>query len=362
MNAIDEAGENATTQRAVNVAIRVGAIGLLLFWCATILSPFVPPVLWGIILAVALRPFHRRLTDVLRGKNKTAAAAITLVGLVLLFVPSVFLVISIGNSAHALAEGIQDGTLEIPAPPEDVADWPFVGESVYDAWSLGATNLEGAVNRYGPQLEAVGVWLLSAGGNAVVQILLFALSIAIAGVMMAKAKANNEIAHAIGRRLGGERGYELVDLSTATIRSVAKGVLGVAFIQALLCGVGMLVMGIPGAGIWALLCMLVAIVQLPPLLVMAPIIIFAFAHYETTPAVLFTVWSVLSSSSDTLLKPLLLGRGVDVPMLVILLGAIGGMLTYGLIGLFVGAVVLALGYNLLLAWVRDAPARSPGTS
>ncbi len=344
--------ENRATRIAVDVAIRIGAIALVVGWCSLILAPFLAPVIWGVILAVALRPMHVRLTNLMRGKNKTAAAAITVLGLVVLLLPTVFLAISMVESAQTAATGIQKGTLEVPAPPDGVADWPFVGESVYKGWNLAATNLSAAIEQFGPQLEAAGVWLLSAGGNAIVQILLFALSIVIAGVMMAKFKQSHDVAHAIAKRLAGDRGPGLVDLSAATIRSVAKGVLGVAFIQAMLCGIGMLVMGIPGAGIWALLCMLLAIVQLPPLLVMAPIIIWAFAHYDTTPAVLFTIWSVLSSSSDTVLKPLLLGRGVEVPMLVILLGAIGGMILSGIIGLFVGAVVLTLGYKLFMAWLE----------
>jgi predicted PurR-regulated permease PerM len=342
---------NTATGTAVDVAIRIGAIAMLVVLCYWILAPFIAPVAWGIVLAVALRPLHLRLTAALGGRNRAAAAALAGGGLVLLLLPTLLLAASIVESARELALRIRAGTLALPAPPSRVADWPLVGKPVHDTWSLASTNLEQAVALFGPQVEGIGVWLLSTGGTVLVQVALFALSLVIAGVMLVKATPAHGITDAIARRLAGDDGPELVDLSAGTIRSVAKGVLGVAFVQALLSGIGMLIMGVPGAGIWALIVLLVAIVQLPTIVALLPAIVWAFAHAETLPAVLFAVWCVLAGSSDMILKPLLLGRGVEVPMLVILLGAIGGMLHSGIIGLFAGAVVLALGYKLFMAWL-----------
>jgi predicted PurR-regulated permease PerM len=134
---------------------------------------------------------------------------------------------------------------------------------------------------------------------------------------------------------------------------VVQGVLGVAIIQSILGGVGIWAIGIPAAGLWALIILLLAIMQLPPLLIMGPLAIYAFSFADTTPAIIFLVWSIIVSASDAFLKPIFLGRGVDVPMLVILLGAIGGMILSGIIGLFVGAVVLALSYKVFQALLVD---------
>jgi predicted PurR-regulated permease PerM len=142
-------------------------------------------------------------------------------------------------------------------------------------------------------------------------------------------------------------------LAGATVQSVTRGILGVAVIQSLLAGVGMLVVGVPAAGLWALLVLLLAVIQLPPLLVLAPVIVYVFSTSSTVAAVVFAVWSVFVGMSDTFLKPVLMGRGVDVPMLVIFMGAIGGFMLDGIIGLFVGAVVLALGYTLFTAWLQE---------
>ena len=161
---------------------------------------------------------------------------------------------------------------------------------------------------------------------------------------------------AIFRRLAGKQGEEFATLSGATIRSVVQGVLGIAIIQSVLAGIGLVTVEAPAAGLWALMVLFLAVIQLPPLLVLGPIIFYVFSIAETTPAVLFMIWSILVSVSDTFLKPLFLGRGVEVPMLVILLGAIGGIMLSGLIGLFVGSVVLSLGYKVFQAWLNNDPA------
>ena len=158
------------------------------------------------------------------------------------------------------------------------------------------------------------------------------------------------------RVLGKKGGKDFVDITGATIRSVAQGVLGIALIQSILAGIGLMVMGVPYAGIWALLVLLLAIVQLPPLLILGPIIVYVFSVAATLPAVIFMIYGIMVSMSDAFLKPLLLGRGMDIPMLVILLGAIGGMLLSGVIGLFVGSVVLAVGYTLFTTWLAQGEA------
>ena len=187
-------------------------------------------------------------------------------------------------------------------------------------------------------------------GLALIQ---FLISLIIAAVLLANAESCKRTTHAIFRRLAGEQGEEFANISAATIRSVVQGVLGVAIIQSVLAGIGLIAVDVPGAGIWALMVLFLAVLQLPPLLVLGPIIFYVFTTSATTPAVIFMIWSIVVSVSDSFLKPLFLGRGMDVPMLVILLGAIGGMMMSGLIGLFVGSVVLSLGYKVFQAWLMD---------
>ena len=333
-------------------AIQIGLLILLAIWCYEILKPFIGIVSWAAIIAVALFPLHRSLSAKMGGREKISATLIVLVGLAILLVPTWSLTGSSIETARSLAVGLEEGTLEVPPPSDSVAEWPLIGKKVHDIWSRGATNLETTLSEYAEQVKAFSSWLLKSVAGTAAGILSFAFSIIIAGVLMLSAEKSHQSFRAIGRRLGGERGAGFADLSVATIRSVAKGVLGVALIQTLLAAIGLLVMDIPGAGIWATIILLLTIMQLPPILVLGPIAIWVFSTAETVPATIFLIYSLLVSFSDALLKPLLLGRGVDVPMLVILLGAIGGMIMAGIIGLFVGAVVLALGYQLFDYWLE----------
>jgi predicted PurR-regulated permease PerM len=338
--------------RAMDAAIRISLLALLVLWCFQIVKPFIMPVLWGAIMAVAIYPLFVKAYTAFGGRQKLTATLITLLALAVLIVPTVMLSGSMVESSKALATDIEAGTLTVPPPSDKVKDWPLIGEKLHGAWSLASTNLEGALEKFKPQVEAVGKWLLSGAAGVGGGVLMFVISIIIAGAFLVYGRSGSQAMESIaGRVMGKQNGKEFVDLAGATIRSVAQGVLGVALIQSVLAGIGLLVMGVPYAGIWAVLVLLLAIIQLPPLLILGPIIVYEFSVAETVPAVIFMIWSLIVSVSDGFLKPLFLGRGMGIPMLVILLGAIGGMILSGIIGLFVGAVVLAVGYTLFMAWL-----------
>jgi predicted PurR-regulated permease PerM len=260
---------------------------------------------------------------------------------------------SVVKTAQEYSGELLGGTLQIPAPPEGIKTWPVVGESLYSLWDRSSNNLKETLTRIAPQLKAVGSWSLSTAAGAGFAIMSFVISIIISGVLLANSDSGHKTAQAISARLAGERGEEFVELAGATVRSVTRGILGVAIIQAILAGLGCLVVGVPAAGLWALIVLILAVIQLPPILIMGPIIVYVFYTTSTVPAVIFAIWSVLVSMSDSFLKPVLMGRGVDVPMLVIFIGAIGGFMNSGIIGLFTGAVILTLGYKLFLAWLND---------
>jgi predicted PurR-regulated permease PerM len=257
------------------------------------------------------------------------------------------------DTSAKLAEEYDKGTLVIPPPEEKVKEWPLVGDKVYAIWNQSSSNLEGTLKQYAPQIKKVGEAILAAVAGAGGGVLQFVLAIIISGILLANTTGAHSTTLKIASRLAGkEHGEQFTNLTTATIRSVAQGVLGVAIIQAILGGAGMYFMDVPGWGLWTILILILAVAQLPPALILLPVIFYVFSVADTTPAVIFTIWSVIVSMSDSFLKPMFLGRGMETPMLVILLGAIGGMMLSGIIGLFVGAIILALGYELFMTWLN----------
>jgi len=337
----------------IEAAIRIAVIAILAVWCYRIVGPFVAPAIWSIIFAVALFPVFTWLRSKLGGRDVPAAVAIVLVAVAILIVPAVLLSTSTLVSLHHITVGIRDGSFTVPPPWEGVEGWPVVGGKVAALWSEASENLQRFLAANREQVEPVVVWLLEQAHSFWSGMLTVLLAFLIAGVLMVNAEVVVGGIRRFAGRLAGEDGEAMVSTAGATIRSVAQGVLGIAVLQALLAGIGMLVVGVPGAGLWAGLLLVVAVVQLPPLLVMAPVIVWVFTSsgVGTAGAVLFALYGIGVSVSDTLLKPLFLGRGVEVPMPVILVGAIGGMIVSGIAGLFIGAVVLALGHKLLLAWM-----------
>ncbi len=289
----------------------------------------------------------------LGNRDKLAATLLTLLALVFLIIPTALLTDSTVGGIQTLAKKFEEGKLAIPLPPENVVTWPVIGKPLNDIWRLTSENIGAAVKMIEPQLKKYGPKILSMVAGLGLALIQFLISLIIAAVLLANAESCKRTAHAIFRRLAGGQGEEFANISAATIRSVVQGVLGVAIIQSVLAGIGLIAVDVPGAGIWALMVLFLAVIQLPPLLVLGPIIVYVFSTSATTPAVIFMIWSIVVSVSDSFLKPLFLGRGMDVPMFVILLGAIGGMMMSGLIGLFVGSVVLSLGYKVFQAWLMD---------
>ena len=345
--------DRGSTKQTIDTALRLGLVAMMVYLSFRIFQPFMMPVLWAAIIAVAVYPLFLRFEKLLRGKRKLALTLFTLLALAILIVPTVMLANSTVSTVQTLTVKMDEGTLQVPPPPAAVAEWPLVGEKLHKFWSGASNNLTGTVEKYAPELKQAGKWLLGAAAGAGAGVLQFLIAILIATAFMANAEPIERFFQLLSVRLAGEQGRDFAELAGATTRSVAQGVLGVAFIQALLSGIGMLVVGVPGAGLWALLVLLLAVIQLPPLLILGPAAAYVFSVADTLPAVLFLIWALLVSASDAVLKPLFLGRGLDIPMLVILIGALGGMIMSGIIGLFVGAIVLALAYRLFMAWLTE---------
>jgi predicted PurR-regulated permease PerM len=353
MNSTDSGRDSAFVSRATEVTIRIGLLVLLGAWCFQIVRPFLVPTVWGVIIAVASSSGYAHLVTLAGGRRVPAAVVFSLLALVVLIVPAALLSGTLADGAHALAAGLGEGTIRIPPPPPSVADWPLIGGWVAGFWTEASQNLAAAFKTIAPQLKGVGSWLLATAAGAGLELLKFIFAIAIAGVLLAHGEACQRAAYAIARRLAGDRGIEFAVLAEATVRSVTRGILGVAFVQSLLAGLGFLVVGVPAAGLWAVVALLLSVIQIGIFPVVIPVLIYVFLTADTVTAVLFLVWSIFVGALDNILKPMVLGRGVAVPMAVIFIGAIGGFLGSGIIGLFVGSVVLVLGYKLFLAWLHE---------
>jgi predicted PurR-regulated permease PerM len=336
----------------VESAIRIALIAVMLALCYWIMKPFLIPIAWAVIIAVASWPGYDRLVQWLGGRRGLASAVFVLIALVVLIVPIVLLSGTLVEGTQDLARRFDHGGFRVPSPP-DLSHIPVVGETIQSYWAEASDNLQGLLQRVEPQLKALGRWIFDFATTASVGLVHFLLAIVIAAVLMAKREIGSGVTRAVAVRLAGNRGEALARLAEAVVRSVTRGILGVAVIQSLLAGLGMLVAGVPGAGLWALLALLLSTIQLGVFPIMLPAAIYVFYHANLTTSVLFLIWSVLVGSLDNILKPILLGRGVSVPMAVIFIGAIGGFIGAGIIGLFVGSVILTLGYELFLAWVKE---------
>ncbi len=336
----------------IESAIKISLLAAMVVWCFEIIKPFITLVLWGGILAIALFPLFQILKNRLNGGHVLTSTLIAAPLLLVIIVPMGFITDSIIESTSSLVEQYKEGSLAIPAPSEKVAEWPLIGEKVYGFWSDLSNDAEATAQKFKPQIKEFGSFLLKTSASTGMTMLLFIASILLAAFFMTQADAIKGFFIKFMDRLYEEKGDQFVGLSIATIRSVAQGVIGIAFIQALLAAPALLLMGIPAAGLIILGVLVVAIVQIPTILILGPVMAYSFSIGDAVSATIFTIYLLLVGLSDNVLKPLLLGRGVDVPMLVILLGAIGGMLLSGIIGLFTGAVVLAMGYTIFNVWVN----------
>jgi len=340
------------SNRAVLIALRISFVAFLFLLSYLILKPFLLMVVWGIIIAVGVFPIFSRLSKILGNKDKLSSIILTLTALALIITPTVLMLDSTVVSVKNIAEQYESGTLVIPPPSDKIAQLPVIGKPISKIWKLASKNLKEAIKTLEPQIKKYYPKVIHAVSGLGGTILLSILSIIIAGVLLLQAKSSEQTTHKVFRFLVGKNEKEFTKLTILTIRSVVQGVLGIAVIQSIAAGGLFVIFNIPVAGLWALLVLILAIIQLPPMLIMLPIAIYGFSIMSTTYAVIFLVLSIVISAADTFLKPIFLGRGVDVPMLVILLGAIGGMVVFGILGLFIGSVVLAITYKIFLALIN----------
>ena len=342
-----------------NVAIRLTLTALLVIWCMLILNPFLIVILWAVILAVAFQGVFEKICGMVGGRRGVAATVFALLAIALVVFPSYKVGGSLVGSIRSVQNAMGEGTLQAPPPPESLRNLPAVGERAYEAWLLASDDLQQAVVQYEPQLRAAGRWLLGFLAGIGGTVLRTILALVIAAVFLTYSEPATRALRAVTGRIQGDWDEDFVGMAGATINSVARGVLGVAVFQAAICGAGLFFVGFPGAGLLTIVVLVLAIIQFPVIVVMALPLIWGFSNMGTLGAIAFAIFCVAASASDMPLKAIFLGRGVSVPTAVILLGAIGGMVSMGMMGLFIGAVVLGFGYKVLLAWLAEG---SPPTA
>jgi len=337
---------------AIEIAIKLGLLAIVIYITYLIAKPFIGIVVWGIIIAVALSPVINSLEKRF-GNRKKVIIGFTVAVIIALLVPTYMLSGSLIESSTNIAHAMKEGNITIPPPTEEVKEWPLIGKKAYAFWDAASHNLRTTLEPFKDNIKKMAGSIFSALGAGLGTIFMFIGSFIIAAAFLIGRDAAVKFYQNILRRIVGDKGEEWAVLSTLTVRSVVTGVIGVAVIQATLALLGLVLMGVPFAVVLAVGIMFLTIIQIPALLIIGPVIAYVFSQGSGTAEIVFTIYMLIVGASDGVLKPILMGRGVDIPMLVILIGAIGGMILMGMVGLFLGAVVFALAYKLFGLWIAE---------
>ena len=337
----------------IDTILKIVILFLLIAWCVAIILPFVQPVIGGAIIAIALYPFFIKVKRWLGDRNMLAGVLLTLLLLVILLLPATWLIKSMVDGTESLVTQFKNQTFMIPPPAPSVAGWPLIGKAISKQWLLASQDLEAVIITYREPLSKLGMTILGGVGGFGTSLIIFLLSLIIAGAFLIKADALTDFVRKLIHRLAGEKSDEIMHIAGVSIKNVAKGILGVAFFQFIAAGTVFMLAKVPFAGLWALAVLVLAILQLPSIIVILPVIIYLFSVKGLLAAILWAIALVVIGASDNVLKPLLMGKGSPVPMLVIFIGAIGGFIFSNFTGMFTGAIVLSVCYNLIVHWIGE---------
>ena len=323
-----------------------------------VVRPFLGALVWATTLVIATWPLMLKLQAALGGRRGLAVTLMTLALLLIVVLPlSAAIGAIVVNSDRIMALVVAVPDFHFPAAPAWLADIPLVGESAVEQWAKVAGHDAAEIARLAtPYIGTITSWFVGAAGSAGGMVVHLLLTIALAAVLYASGDTAATWCRRFGRRLAGSRGEEVVILAGQATRGVALGVVVTAIAQSLVAGAGLALAGVPRAGILTAIILMLCIAQLGPVLVLVPAIIWLFATDATVPGIILVVFTVMALTMDNFLRPFLIKRGADLPLLLILVGVIGGLLAFGLLGLFLGPVVLAITYTLLQNWIADADA------
>ncbi|UTH73940.1 AI-2E family transporter [Chromobacterium sp. IIBBL 290-4] len=335
-------------------AFRVAILALLVVSCLKVLQPFLGALTWAAIIAISVWPLYGKLKLRLRGRHKLAALLVVLGLSCALAIPIGLMALTLADTLPHLANLAHDLTsFRLPDPPAWLSNFPLAGESLRNLWLSTQADLPGFFDKVRPAVQKAGLWLLSGGANLGLSLLEIVLAIVVAGLLLINGDKLWDLVERIVVRLGGETAGDLPEVIARTIRSVTTGVVGTALAQTILCVVGLLIAGVPGALVLGFVCFVIAVAQMPTLIVWLPAALWVFYTGHTGLAVFLTVWGfLLINTIDNFLKPLLISQGAQMPLSVIFLGVIGGLIAWGVIGLFIGPTLLAVALTMLRHWLE----------
>lgn len=353
--------QTASGGEIIQLALRLGMLAFLVYWSFVLVRPFIPMLVWSMVLTVALYPPYNWLSVHLGDRPKLAAAIITVISLAVVIGPVTWLGYGVVDGLQDFARQLGAGALTIPSPPEGVKAWPVVGSQIYEIWDHASTNLSVVLKEVAPHLKPLAGPVLAFAGSAGLGTLKFVASVVLSGFLFHYGPGLVAAIKRIQARLVTQRSQDFVALAGLTIRTIAQGIIGVAVVQSLLAGIGLKLAGVPHAGVLAFLVLILAVLQIGSAIVLVPVIIWIWATKDFALALPLTAYLLVVGLADNVLKPILMGRGLNTPMLVIFIGVLGGMLAHGILGLFVGPIILAVTWELTMAWIREERADAAAT-
>jgi predicted PurR-regulated permease PerM len=350
----------------IHLAIRLALLAGLLYWSFVLIEPFVWIIVWSMILTVAMYPAYDWMSRKLGHQPALAAVLITLLSLGIILAPAIWFGMGLADGVRMISDELASDSLSLlPPPPEAIKTWPLVGGQIYDLWQLASTNIGGAFATLRPYLKPMAKPVLEMATGAGGGIVKFLLALLLMGFLFGPGPRLMAGVRSVLSHVVPERTDEFLAMAGATVRAVSQGVLGVAVIQALLAGIGFWIAGVPGGSVLTFAVLFLSIIQFGAQVVLIGAAIWVWTAMGTMPALLLTIYFVVVGLLDNVLKPIMMGASLNTPMLVILIGVLGGTIAHGLVGLFVGPVVLAVAWQLLLAWMRseeeDLPVAAPAT-
>jgi predicted PurR-regulated permease PerM len=337
----------------IQLAVRLALLALLIYWSFVVIRPFVPILAWSVVLTVAFYPVFNWFSRVLGNRPKLAATILTLINLGIVIGPATWLGLGAVEGLRSFAAQLSAGTLVVPSPSASVKEWPIVGPQLYGLWEQASTNLRALLSQVAPQLKPLAGTILGLAGDAGVGTLKFLVAVALTGFLFPAGPRLVAASRTFLSRVVAERSENFLALAGATIRSVAQGVIGIAVAQGLVIGIILKLADVPRAGLLAFAVMMLGILQIGSAIIVIPVLIWIWLTKSFAMALVVTLCILPASLADNVLKPIVMGRGLTTPALVIFLGVIGGTLAHGIVGLFIGPIILAVAWELLTAWVRD---------
>ena len=349
-----------TTRDLTRITLAVLFIAALLIGSFAIIQPFLAATIWATTLVIASWPVMLRVERVMGGRRAPAVAVMVVILLLIVLLPlwlAITTIVSQSDRIRALITALPN--FHLPKLPSWIANLPMVGETIAERWNGFAELGVGDIAEHlAPYAGTVTQWFVAAVGGLGALFVQLLVTIVIAAVLYHSGEAAGKLCRRFGQRLGGDKGESVVVLAGQAIRGVALGVVITAVAQAMVGGIGLMLAGVPQAPILTAVMLLLCIAQLGPTLVLLPATIWLFVDGQITSGIVLAAISAVAVTMDNFLRPLLIRRGADLPMMLILVGVIGGLLSVGLVGLFIGPVILGISYTLLRAWIdeQDPPA------